>query len=142
MSAFIDASVIVAVIGHESDEDELIARIESMTAPLFYSAMVVYEASLAVARKKSGSGRTSLEAIAEARSIVRAFLTTIDATEIPLVGEIADLALDASGRFGKVVGHPARLNMGDCFAYACARSKGVPLLFKGDDFVKTDIASA
>ena len=48
------------------------------------------------------------------------------------------LALDAYARFGKGR-HPARLNMGDCFAYACARSHGVPLLYKGDDFALTDI---
>jgi ribonuclease VapC len=44
-------------------------------------------------------------------------------------------------RFGKGR-HPARLNMGDCFAYACARAHGVPLLFKGDDFGLTDIEVA
>ena len=42
-------------------------------------------------------------------------------------------------RFGKGTGHPARLNMGDCFAYALARDLGEPLLFKGDDFRLTDI---
>ena len=42
-------------------------------------------------------------------------------------------------RFGKGSGHPARLNMGDCFAYALARDLDEPLLFKGDDFKLTDI---
>jgi ribonuclease VapC len=50
-------------------------------------------------------------------------------------------ALDAFDRYGKGR-HPARLNMGDCFAYACAKTQGVPLLFKGDDFGQTDIAIA
>ncbi len=50
-------------------------------------------------------------------------------------------ALDAFNRFGKGR-HPAQLNMGDCFAYACAKTHGVPLLFKGDDFSQTDIAIA
>jgi len=52
-----------------------------------------------------------------------------------------DLALQAFSRFGKGR-HPARLNMGDCFAYACAKFHGVPLLFKGDDFALTDIDAA
>lgn len=55
--------------------------------------------------------------------------------------EQADRALKAFTRFGKGR-HPARLNLGDCFAYALAATLGEPLLFKGDDFGKTDIAPA
>jgi ribonuclease VapC len=54
----------------------------------------------------------------------------------------ARLAREAYRDFGRGSGHPARLNFGDCFAYALARSRGEPLLFKGDDFVHTDITSA
>ena len=50
------------------------------------------------------------------------------------------LALGAFDRFGKGSGHPARLNLGDCFAYAMAKQHGVPLLYKGDDFSQTDLA--
>ncbi|WP_182084279.1 type II toxin-antitoxin system VapC family toxin [Aureimonas sp. ME7] len=52
------------------------------------------------------------------------------------------LAVDAFVRFGRGSGHPAKLNYGDCFAYALARSLDAPLLFKGDDFIHTDIRSA
>jgi ribonuclease VapC len=45
-------------------------------------------------------------------------------------------------RLGKGTGHPAQLNLGDCFAYAQARTFCAPLLFKGDDFSKTDIPTA
>ena len=65
-------------------------------------------------------------------------------SEIEVIGigpAEGDLALDAFERYGKGR-HPARLNMGDCFAYACARTHGVPLLFKGDDFSHTDILIA
>lgn len=55
--------------------------------------------------------------------------------------DIAAIALEAHARFGKGR-HPAALNMGDCFAYALAKAHGAALLFKGDDFVKTDIALA
>ncbi|CAN5295645.1 hypothetical protein BH09PSE1_BH09PSE1_29370 [soil metagenome] len=51
------------------------------------------------------------------------------------------LALEAFDRFGKGR-HPAALNMGDCFAYACAKSLAVPLLYKGDDFAQTDVEAA
>jgi ribonuclease VapC len=54
----------------------------------------------------------------------------------------AKIARDAYRDFGKGSGHAARLNFGDCFAYALAKDKGEPLLFKGDDFPNTDIVSA
>ncbi len=60
---------------------------------------------------------------------------------LPITAEIGDLALDAFDRYGKGR-HPARLNMGDCFAYACARHYRQPLLYKGDDFALTDIETA
>jgi ribonuclease VapC len=52
----------------------------------------------------------------------------------------ARLVREAYRDFGRGSGHPAQLNFGDCFAYALARSTRQPLLFKGDDFVHTDIA--
>jgi ribonuclease VapC len=52
------------------------------------------------------------------------------------------LAREAFRRFGKGTGHPAKLNFGDCFAYALAKATGRPLLFKGRDFARTDIEPA
>jgi len=49
-------------------------------------------------------------------------------------------AVTAAGRFGK--GHPAKLNMGDCFAYALSKATGAPLLFKGNDLPQTDVSVA
>ena len=60
----------------------------------------------------------------------------------PVTQVQAKIARDAYRDFGKGSGHPARLNFGDCFAYALARAMGEPLLFKGGDFPHTDIASA
>lgn len=54
----------------------------------------------------------------------------------------ARIAREAYRDFGKGSGHPARLNLGDCFAYALAKESGEPLLFKGDDFSRTDVACA
>lgn len=59
----------------------------------------------------------------------------------PVDGEQALVAVDAYRRFGKGR-HPARLNFGDTFAYALARRKGLPLLFKGNDFSLTDVEPA
>lgn len=54
----------------------------------------------------------------------------------------ATIGRDAYHRFGLGTGHPAKLNFGDCFAYALAKATGEPLLFKGEDFSKTDITPA
>ena len=56
--------------------------------------------------------------------------------------EQTQIARIAYLRYGKGTGHPAQLNFGDCFAYALAKAMDVPLLYKGDDFAKTDIHSA
>ncbi len=60
----------------------------------------------------------------------------------PVTQVQARVAREAYRDFGRGSGHPARLNFGDCFAYALARTSGEPLLFKGNDFVHTDIAPA
>ena len=60
----------------------------------------------------------------------------------PVTESQATIARQAHRDFGRGSGHPARLNFGDCFAYALAKELGEPLLYKGDDFVHTDIRSA
>lgn len=60
----------------------------------------------------------------------------------PITEKQARVARDAYRDFGKGSGHPAKLNFGDCFAYALAKDMGQPLLFLGEDFVHTDIVSA
>ena len=59
----------------------------------------------------------------------------------PVTATQAQIARGAYRDFGKGSGHPAKLNFGDCFAYALAKESGEPLLFKGGDFAYTDIAS-
>jgi ribonuclease VapC len=60
----------------------------------------------------------------------------------PVTQDQARLAREAYRDFGKGSGHPARLDLGDCFAYALAKATGEPILFKGDDFTHTDLALA
>jgi ribonuclease VapC len=59
----------------------------------------------------------------------------------PVTEVQARIARAAYRDFGKGSGHPARLNFGDCFAYALAKESGEPLLFKGGDFAHTDIVA-
>jgi ribonuclease VapC len=70
-------------------------------------------------------------------------LLAVSGIEIETVDEPqARIAREAYRDFGKGSGHPAQLNFGDCFAYALAKTRGEPLLFKGEDFGHTDVAPA
>ena len=130
---FVDASALVSLMTAEDDADVLAVRLNGAQVRMT-SAVAIYEAALAVARKFSWT-------IGEGKALTLDFLA-LASIEIVSVGEIeAEVALEACERFGKGR-HPASLNMGDCFAYACAKVHGLPLLFKGDDFGKTDIAAA
>ncbi len=60
----------------------------------------------------------------------------------PLTKRHADIARRAYRDFGRGSGHPAGFNLGDCFAYALSRATGKPLLYKGDDFGRTDVLAA
>ena len=96
--------------------------------------VAIYEAALGLRR----IGRTAAEA---ATAVVENFLRRSGTEVISISPDIGRVAIEAFARFGRG-NHPARLNMGDCFAYVCARSLGVPLLAKGEDFPQTDIELA
>ena len=130
---FIDASAIVAIIVKEPEAAALAERLGSARR-IYVSALAMYEAVLAVARTL----RITIEA---AGSLIDDFLAETEAEIVPIGSEIGRGAIAAFERFGRGR-HPAQLNMGDCFAYACARALKVPLLFKGDDFSQTDIGAA
>jgi ribonuclease VapC len=70
------------------------------------------------------------------------FIAQSGITIEPVTERQARIAREAYRDYGKGSGHPAGLNFGDCFAYALARDLGEPLLFKGDDFRKTDVRPA
>ncbi|MBU4433613.1 MAG: type II toxin-antitoxin system VapC family toxin [Alphaproteobacteria bacterium] len=130
---FVDASAWVAILADEPEALAFEGRLIE-AALVLISPIVVWETVRAVARI------IQIEP-GEARQLTLGYMARIGARTVA-IGEIEQAeALDAHTRFGKSV-HPARLNMGDCFAYACARTHGVPLLFKGDDFSLTDIAPA
>ncbi|WP_164127365.1 type II toxin-antitoxin system VapC family toxin, partial [Stenotrophomonas maltophilia] len=73
-----------------------------------------------------------------AEELVEAFIEETQATILDITASVGKEAIKASGRYGRGR-HRADLNMGDCFAYACAKANNLPLLFKGNDFPHTDI---
>lgn len=127
----VDASALVAIIRNEPDAAQFARALESTTRARI-SAANYLEASIVV--DGSGDPRLSrrLDEVLEEASI----------DVEPVTARQAQIAREAYRDFGKGRGHPARLNFGDCFAYALAMDKREPLLFKGNDFSHTGIASA
>lgn len=130
---FIDASALTAILTDETDGPELLARMEKRRARMT-SPLAIWETTIAVARVLGLSIQESAKAVEEFLSLAEIEVIAVD----PIVRH---LAIDAFERYGKSQ-HPAALNFGDCFAYACARHARVPLLYKGDDFAQTDIEPA
>ncbi len=130
---YVDASALCAVFLREEDCDTFEAKLVAASGAIT-SAISVWEAVRGVVRE---TGRD----VGEARAELEAYLEGAEIVLVPIGGPELEAALSAFARFGKGR-HPARLNMGDCFAYACAKTHRVPLLFKGDDFSQTDIPVA
>ncbi len=131
MTLFVDASAMVAIIAEEPERDRLV--IEAVEgAPALWSPMACWETVAALSHSRQMD-------VAEARQEASLVAEELGLTLVPIGQRELDLALDAYQQFGKGR-HPAGLNMGDCFAYACAKSHDARLLYKGDDFSKTDLA--
>lgn len=130
---FVDASAWTAILLAEADYRSLLDKLAG--APLVLtSAIAGWETVRAVSRATN-------RGLDDAASMLEILQRPVNA-RVVAIGDVEQrIALDAHARFGKGV-HPAKLNMGDCFAYACARANGVPLLYKGDDFSLTDIERA
>lgn len=135
---FLDASFVVGILGLENDYKEQLARLETERGPFYFSAIVRYEATIAVARKNQASpGEPAL--LLDAEALFDDFMKKLPATEIEITSEIGKGAMLANRTYGKTVGHKAALNFGDCFSYAAAKVMGVGLLYKGNDFALTDL---
>jgi ribonuclease VapC len=131
---FVDASAIVAILTAEPEADAFLDTLDAAWSPIS-SPIAVFEAALGICRKHHAS-------VAEAEKDVSEFLRTAGIRTVPITEKEAETALDAFGRYGKGRAHPAQLNLGDCFAYAVAKNYRTSLLFKGEDFSKTDIQVA
>ena len=130
---FIDASAVTALLTNEDEARELLARLQQ-TQRRLTSPLAVWEAAIAVARVLD-------LAIEEAAAAVESYLAVMEIEMAAVPPETAKIAIAAFARYGKGR-HAARLNFGDCFAYACAKHFGEPLMFKGADFPQTDIEAA
>lgn len=129
---FVDASALLAILLREADSERMARALEAAPAA-FTSPIAVFETVAGLMRE------AQLPRVV-AEEHVRAAVAASRIKVIPITAEIGHLAIDAFDRYGKGRGHPAQLNMGDCFAYACAKAHGLRLLYKGDDFSRTDLA--
>ena len=126
----VDSSALLAILFREPDA----ARYEQAIATTARCSMSVanaLEASIALEGRGGAAAGVELDAFLEVTGIEL----------VPVTTEQFIVARRAWRRFGKG-NHPAGLNFGDCFAYALAEASGEPLLFKGDDFARTDIKLA
>ena len=128
---FVDASAIVSILTEEEDAQRLAGALDAADEPIT-SPIAVWEAAASISRKTRRRAELEL-------SDVLAFLEMAEVRIEPVDMAIAAAATGAFDRYGRRSGHPADLNMGDCFAYAFATSGHVPLLFKGKDFPLTDV---
>lgn len=130
---FVDASALCSMITSEDDAALLAAKLRT--------ADVRLTSPLAIWESVSNVSRILAIEHEHAQRLVEQFLAEFTIVVIAIAPAMTSLALDARRRFGKGR-HPAALNFGDCFAYACARHHEMPLLYKGNDFARTDIESA
>ena len=125
----IDTSALVAILTKEPEGATF------KTVMLNYSLLVMSAASLLEARMVLHGRHPALHG--ELDALVVEMCIEIE----PVTVSQSDLAFEAFRRYGKGTGHKAGLNFGDCFAYALAIERNAPLLFKGDDFLHTDVRS-
>jgi ribonuclease VapC len=129
---FFDTSAIIEFLLDGPKASELLAKLRDAAGPHSTNPMVIYEAAVVLAGKENLS-------VGEAERLVRSLLRAMDIAVVSIDDQTASAALDAFARYGKGR-HPARLNFGDCFSYAGAKAAGVPLLYVGEDFARTDLA--
>ncbi|EIZ85267.1 PilT protein domain protein [Methylobacterium sp. GXF4] len=121
----VDSSAFIAIQRREP-EAEAFSRVLALAESPAMAAATYLECAIVASR--AADGRAVLDEWIRARRIA----------VVPVDHALAQVAADAFARYGKGR-HPAGLNFGDCFAYALARSLNAPLLFKSDDFARTDV---
>lgn len=126
----VDTSVLVAIAMQEAERDAFMSILAGRRAIVGTPTLV--ETSLVL--------RPRMPSFAD--GFIDGFVREDVIVPEPFTFEMYQAARDAFARYGKGTGHPARLNFGDCLSYAVAKVHGVPLLYKGQDFVETDIVPA
>jgi ribonuclease VapC len=126
----VDASALAAVFFMEPDAPKFLRALQQ-TPYACISAANFLEIAIVIDNRDAVEQMVDLDL----------FLMEAAVEVVPVTAGQARIARDAYRRFGKG-NHPAGLNYGDCFAYALAKERDLPLLFKGDDFVRTDLRPA
>lgn len=119
----VDSSAIVAIIRGEAEAGPFLSSIRSQSDNVI-SAGNYLEMGIVIDGEKDAALSAALDPL----------LDTLGIEIAPVTSTQAKIARQAYRDFGKGSGHPAKLNFGDCFAYALAKERGEPLLYKGDDF--------
>jgi ribonuclease VapC len=127
----VDASALLSILFEEADGAEFKRHLAVTLGPHAMSPVNYLEAAVRVDKLPAPGKSRELDNLIAAADIQIATVTP----------EQARLAREAYQKFGKGM-HPARLNLGDCFAYALSKARGEPLLFKGGDFRLTDVEAA
>lgn len=127
----VDSSAVIAILAGEPDAEVMSNALETASR-VAIAAPTLVELYIVADRARDPRARSALDEL----------LRTVDPRIEPFTAEHATIARQAHRDYGRGSGHPARLNFGDCFAYALAKATGEPLLYKGDDFGHTDIRSA
>lgn len=127
----IDTSAIIAILREEDEARRFAEAIEAASVRRISAATYVEIGAVIDGARNPVASRLVDELLATAGIVIE-----------PVTAAQARVARDAYRDFGKGSGHAAGLNFGDCFAYALATATGEPLLFKGDDFSRTDVTVA
>ena len=127
----VDTSALIAILRDAEDAMAYARAIANAAISRISAATYVETAAVIDASRDPIASRRFDELLHEAQFAIE-----------PVTEVQARIAREAYRDFGRRSGHPARLNFGDCFAYALAKAMNEPLLFKGDDFTRTDITSA
>jgi len=127
----VDTSALMSILLEEPDGERFARCLEDCASASMSTATLVEVGVVALRRTE----QPDISAVF--RLVERAGISVT-----PFDEEQAHTAIGAYARFGRGMGHPARLNFGDCFSYALAKVRDEPLLYKGDDFAQTDIRSA
>ena len=127
----VDSSALVAILRREPERQRFSQALKDAAEPSI-SAATYFEVCIVIDSARDPIASRTLD------DLIENFKIAIE----PFTAEQAQIARQAYRDYGKGSGHRAQLNFGDCFSYALARVKREPLLFKGDDFVHTDVRAA
>ncbi|MGH3165937.1 MAG: type II toxin-antitoxin system VapC family toxin [Trebonia sp.] len=127
----LDSSALIAILRREPEADSFLRIIAGAESGLLSSVSLLETSMVLAGRTGDATSWTELDAL-----IVRAGIQIVAQD-----AELADVARAAFLRYGRGR-HPAGLNLGDCASYALAKRHNLPLLFKGDDFLRTDLQTA